>query len=58
MCIVLQFVCNVLQLVWCMLMQVATYALIWPAKRRPDVMVAAVAARDADRAAKYAQQHG
>ena len=38
--------------------QVATYALIWPAKRRPDVMVAAVAARDADRAAKYAKQHG
>jgi hypothetical protein len=38
--------------------QVATYALIWPAKRRPDVVVAAVAARDADRAVKYAKQHG
>ena len=38
--------------------QVATYALIWPAKRRPDVVVAAVAARDGKRAAAYAQKHG
>jgi hypothetical protein len=38
--------------------QVATYALIWPAKRRPDVVVAAVAARDGKRAAEYAKKHG
>lgn len=38
--------------------QVATYALIWPAKRRTDVVVAAVAARDAGRAQQYAKQHG
>jgi predicted dehydrogenase len=38
--------------------QVATYALIWPAKRLPDVEVAAVAARDATRAKEYAKKHG
>ena len=38
--------------------QVATYALIWPARRRPDVVVEAVAARDPERAAQYAKQHG
>eukprot|EP00775_Hariotina_reticulata_P008090 gene8090-8283_t len=38
--------------------QVATYALIWPAKRLADVEVVAVAARDAKRAADYAKKHG
>eukprot|EP00879_Flechtneria_rotunda_P025377 GHRR01026964.1.p1 GENE.GHRR01026964.1~~GHRR01026964.1.p1 ORF type:complete len:383 (+),score=104.82 GHRR01026964.1:302-1450(+) len=38
--------------------QVATYALIWPANRCPDVEVAAVAAKDGKRAAEYAEKHG
>ncbi|KAF6253992.1 hypothetical protein COO60DRAFT_364115 [Scenedesmus sp. NREL 46B-D3] len=38
--------------------QVATYALIWPAKRIAEVEVAAVAARDRKRAADYAKKHG
>lgn len=38
--------------------QVATYALLWPSKRLPDVEVVAVAARDGKRAQEYAQEHG
>jgi predicted dehydrogenase len=38
--------------------RVATYALIAPAQARDDVVVAAVAARDAGRAADYAATHG
>lgn len=38
--------------------RVATYAMIAPAQRRDDVVVAAVAARDAVRAAAYAATHG
>ncbi|WP_017666737.1 Gfo/Idh/MocA family oxidoreductase [Sandarakinorhabdus sp. AAP62] len=38
--------------------RVATYAMIAPARARDDVVVAAVAARDADRAAAYAATHG
>ncbi|KAI8464650.1 MAG: hypothetical protein J3K34DRAFT_526024 [Monoraphidium minutum] len=37
---------------------VATYAMIWPARRLPGVQVVGVAARDADRAEAYARQHG
>jgi predicted dehydrogenase len=38
--------------------RVATYAMIAPARARDDVVVAAVAARDPDRAAAYAATHG
>jgi predicted dehydrogenase len=38
--------------------RVATYAMIAPARARDDVVVAAVAARDAARAADYAATHG
>ncbi|WP_353215969.1 Gfo/Idh/MocA family oxidoreductase [Sandarakinorhabdus sp.] len=38
--------------------RVATYAMIAPAKARSDVVVAAVAARDPQRAAAYAAAHG
>jgi hypothetical protein len=37
---------------------VATYALIWPARRLSNVVVAAVAAREAGRAAAFAKSHG
>jgi hypothetical protein len=38
---------------------VATYALLWPARRLPDVSVAAVATRDSvQRARDYARRHG
>ena len=38
--------------------RVATYALIAPARARRDVVIAAVAARDPQRAAAYAASHG
>jgi len=38
--------------------QVATYALIWPARRLADVEVVGVAARDPVRAQRYAAAHG
>ncbi|OYQ26082.1 hypothetical protein CHU93_12920 [Sandarakinorhabdus cyanobacteriorum] len=38
--------------------RVATYAMIAPARARDDVVVAAVASRDAGRAADYAATHG
>lgn len=38
--------------------RVATYAVIEPARARDDVVVAAVAARDAGRARDYAETHG
>ena len=38
--------------------QVATYAMLWPARRVPGAEVVAVAARDGARAREYAQQHG
>lgn len=38
--------------------RVATYALIAPARNRSDVVIAAVAARDPERAAAYAAAHG
>ncbi|PNH06190.1 hypothetical protein TSOC_007457 [Tetrabaena socialis] len=38
--------------------QVATYAMLWPARRVPQAEVVAVAARDGIRARKYAKQHG
>ncbi|PNH02072.1 Signal peptide peptidase-like 2 [Tetrabaena socialis] len=37
---------------------VATYAMLWPARRVPQAEVVAVAARDGIRARKYAKQHG
>jgi predicted dehydrogenase len=37
---------------------IAPNAIIWPARRRGDVTVLAVAARDEARAADYAKQHG
>ncbi|GIL50770.1 hypothetical protein Vafri_6911 [Volvox africanus] len=38
--------------------QVATYAMIWPARRVPQAEVVAVAARDGNRARDYAKEHG
>ncbi|KAG2424125.1 hypothetical protein HXX76_014799 [Chlamydomonas incerta] len=38
--------------------QVATYAMLWPARRVPGAEVVAVAARDGARAQEYAKQHG
>lgn len=38
--------------------KIAPPAVIWPASKREDVVIAAVAARDVARASKYAKAHG